>query len=276
MKFLFLLLFLAFGAEAYSPGGVMLCGKKPTLYAFYEGGNPHLHNMKLWKDDKKIKRDEYIVRAMTKLKGESPVIYNAVLEILRKLQILEVGFITHMSLPEIPFVDQGCTYQEIANRQYDNKFLFVDMDLWPRMTPMGQAGVIIQEAFFGFFLDTKNENYKQADPDFGRKFVAKLFSDEPLFKKIDMSHMSAEEKKNATMTTCSNQLTALSKGIDIYINAVKLCKEAKDKGSITAYGGIKKFLQNTINECQSTCFWDEAVETCSSFQETIDKHTACD
>ena len=249
----------------------MVCGKKPTLYSFYEGGNPVLHNIKLWKDDKKITRDQYLVKALLRLKAAWPTFFKGVVEIVKNMQIVEAGFVEPAPLPEIPFVKKGCSYQEIASKQYDSKFLFVDMHLFPRLTPMGQAGVIFQEAFFAYLIDTKD-----LDPDFVRKFVAKVFSDEDLNPKRNLEGMTPEEKKRATLGICGNKLEALTSGIGIYMRTIDLCKEKKDGPTVEAFSRIKAFLQETIDECLADCHWDEGRKTCEEFAETLQIKTKCD
>ncbi|MES2526573.1 MAG: hypothetical protein V4598_05775 [Bdellovibrionota bacterium] len=273
MKLALILAFLFTGlnAFAYSPGGVMVCGKKPTLYSFYEGGNPHLHNIKVWKDERSITRDQYLLKALLRMKAAWPTIFQGVVEIIQKMQVVEVGFVTHARLPEIPFVKKGCSYQEIADRQYDNKFLFVDMNLYPRLSPMGQAGVIIQEALFGYASDTET-----MDPDFARKFVAKIFSDEELNPKLNTEGMTKEEKKTATAHICTNKMNALTQGVRIYLDTVKLCKEKKDEPAVQTYLRIKTFMQETIDECLAECLWDEGQKLCEDFGETMKMKTSCD
>lgn len=273
MKLVLMLIFLFMGinAFAYSPGGVMVCGKNPKLYSFYEGANPQLHNIKVWKDDKKISRDQYLVKALLRVKTTFPTIFSGVLEIVRKMQVVEVGFVDQARLPEIPFVAQGCSYQEIASRQHYNKFLFVDMDLYPRLSPMGQAGVIFQEAFFGYATDSR-----EMDPDFARKFVAKVFSDEELNPKLNTDGMTPEQKKTATLTICGNKMDALTKGVKIYVDAVKLCKEKKDEPAVEAYTRIKTFMQETIDECLADCLWDKGQKLCEDFGETMRMKNSCD
>lgn len=247
-----------------------MCGKKPILYSFYEGAHPNLNHIKIWKDDRKITRDEYLIKALKRLKSTSPIIFKGMLEIIQKIQIVEAGFIDPRPLPEIPFLKPGCTYQEIASRQYDNKFLFVDMDLYPRLTPMGQAGVIFQEAFFAF---TSSSN--MIDPYFARQFVAKVFSDEDLNPKLVNDSMTPEQKEAATMKLCTNQLDALTKGTNIYVEAIKICKE-KTEGSKEAYQNIKRFLQDTIDKCLNECFWEEGRKTCQRFVATLQMKNPCD
>lgn len=273
MKLALILVFLFTGlnAFAYSPGGVMVCGKKPTLYSFYEGANPQLHNIKVWKDDKRISRDQYLVKALLRVKAKFPTIFQGVAAIIIKMQVVEVGFVTQARLPEIPFVAQGCSYQEIASRQHDNKFLFVDMDLYPRLSPMGQAGVIFQEAFFAYTIDSE-----RMDPDFARKFVAKVFSDEDLNPKLNTDGMTPEQKKTATTTICTNKMDALTKGIKIYVDTIQICKEEKDEPAVEAYTRIKAFMQETIDECLAECLWDEGQKLCEDFGETLRIKTKCD
>lgn len=274
MKLVLILVFLLMGlnAFAYSPGGVMVCGKKPTLYSFYEGSNPQLHNIKVWKDDKKISRDQYLVKALLRLKTTFPSFFKGVGEIIVKMQVVEVGFVEPRPLPEIPFVRQGCSYQEIASRQYDGKFLFVDMDLYPRLSPMGQAGVIFQEAFFAYTSDVKSGS----DPDFARKFVAKVFSDEELNPKLNTDGMTTEQQRAATATICTNKLTSLSQGVGLYVDIVKMCKEEKDEAAVNTYNNIKKFLMETIDECLEECLREEGRKTCADFGETLRIKTHCD
>lgn len=274
MKLALTLVFLFTGLNAlanYSPGGVMVCGKKPTLYSFYEGSNPQLHNIKLWKDDRNISVHDYLVKALLRVKDASPSIFEGITKTMKQMQIVEVGFVTQGPLPEIPFVKQGCRYVEIANRQYDGKFLFVDMELFPRLSPMGQAGVIFQEAFFGYTAELES-----MDPDFARKFVARVFSDVELFPKIKVEGMTPEEKKAATSHICSNKLNALSDGVKIYLKAINLCQKEKDEPAVAVFTRIKKFMQETVDECLADCHWDEARATCERYGETIKMETPCD
>lgn len=274
MKLGFLILFLITGlnAFAYSPGGVMVCGKKPTLYSFYEGANPQLHNIKVWKDDKSFTRDQYLVKAMLRVKAAWPTIFQGIWAIMEKMQVVEVGFVDPRPLPEIPFVKQGCRYEEIASKQYDHKFLFVDMNLYPRLSPMGQAGVIFQEAFFGY----ANDDETKMDPNFARKFVAKVFSDEDLNPRLNTAGMTPEQQKNATMHICTNKMNALSSGVKIYVEAIGLCKKQKGDAEVETYLRIKKFMQETIDECLSDCLWDEGRKLCEDFQQTINISNKCD
>lgn len=267
----FVFLFTGLNVYAYSPGGVMVCGKKPTLYSFFEGAHPKLHNIKIWKDDKKIGRDKYLLKAMLRVKESYPTIFQGMFEIMEKMQVVEVGFVDQARLPEIPFVKKGCSYQEIASRQYDYKFLFVDMNLYPRLSPMGQAGVLFQEAYFAYANDAEI-----FDPDFARKFVAKAFSDEELRPKLKTDGMTPEQKKQATLQICTNKLDAIGKGLKLYIDAVGFCKEQKDEPALKAYAGIKKFLKETVDECLEECLWEDGRKTCESALETINKKTACD
>ncbi len=248
-----------------------MCGKKPTLYSFFEGANPQLHNIKIWKDDRKISRDEYLVKALLRMKAAWPTIFKGVVEIVQKMQVVEVGFVEPARLPEIPFVRQGCRYEEIASRQYDNKFLFVDMNLYPRLSPMGQAGVLIQEAFFSYTSDQET-----LDPNFARKFVAKVFSDEELNPKLNTEGMTPEQMKTATLHICTNKMDALTKGVKIYVETIQLCKEKRDEPAVAMYTRIKGFMQETIDECLNECLWDEGQKLCSDFQQTINMKTKCD
>ncbi len=274
MKLALIIVFLLTGLNAfagYSPGGVMVCGKKPTLYSFFEGSNPRLHNIKMWKDDKKITTEQYLVKALLRVKAASPSIFNGMTKIMKKMQIVEVGFVEPAPLPEIPFVRQGCSYQEIASKQYDDKFLFVDMVLFPRLSPMGQAGVIFQEAFFGYTSDLDS-----MDPDFARKFVARVFSDEELFPKLKTDGMTTEQKRAATANICSNKFEALMKGINLYTQTIVLCKKSKDQPTIDVFLQIKTFMQNTIDECLAECLWDKGQKLCAEYGETISIKTPCD
>lgn len=274
MKIALILVFLFSGLNAfasYSPGGVMVCGKKPTLYSFFEGSHPKLHNIKIWKDDKRISRDEYLLKALNRVKAYSPLFFNGILEIIKKMQIVEVGFVEQGPLPEIPFVKEGCRYLEIANKQYDGKFLFVDMELYPRLSPMGQAGVIFQEAFFAYTMDLE-----KLDPDFTRKFVAKVFSDEKLNPKVNVEGMTPEEKRAATSHICTSKLNSISDGVKLYLKAINLCRESKDEPTLAVYTRIKKFMQETIDECLADCHWAEARKTCEDYGETMKMKTLCD
>ncbi len=180
---------------------------------------------------------------------------------------------THEGLPEIPFVDQGCSYQEIADKQYDSKFLFVDMYLYPRLSPMGQAGVIIQELFFGFMNDV--EEYK-SDPDFARKFIANLFSDEPLGKKIDTTNMTADQKRIATSGFCTSSLNMLAKELKVFVETVEQCRKQEDKSGITStFDKIKNLIHETVDGCQKNCLWDEGQKTCEDMQKTVDSVKGC-
>lgn len=259
----------------FSAGGVQMCGKKGTLYAFYEGAHPRLHNIKLWKDDKRISREEYITRALNRLKAESPAIYKSVRPKLEEFQVVEAGFMGggYRTRTDIPFLDKGCTYEDVANKEFGSKFLFVEISIYPRLSPMNQAGIIIQEALFQMMIEVREE---KASADFARFWVAKIFSDEKLNNTVDTTGMTPEQKKNATLHLCSKALGQFPQQLEIFVKAVKLCKEKKDAGVLEVYDNIKRLMRETIDDCRTECGWDEGVKACNQTSETIEKKNPCD
>lgn len=260
----------------FSAGGVQLCGKKPTLYAFYEGANPKLHNIKLWKDDKGISREEYILRALDRLKKDSPQLYSDVREKIVQFQVVEVYFMGggYLTLTDIPFVNKDCTYEQVANKEMGSKFLFVELDIYRRLSPMNQAGLIVQEALFQTMIEIQEE--EKAPADFARLWVAKIFSDEPLKNKINTSGMTVEQKKNATIHLCTKALNLFTKQLDLFVSSIKICKEKKDAPAVEAYDGIKSLMRETINDCRRECEWEEGLKQCNETSDLIEKENACD
>lgn len=196
MKFFILSFFLmtsVFAKEGGNGGGVHDCGTSVELYDFFEGRNPILHGLPVWTSDPQISETEYLARAMAHLKKDLPMTHTLVAARLRELMltgiiVFQEGTIPIIADADIPFVDAGCSYRQVANWNENFGLVFIDRPLYERMDGMSRAGLILHEVLYKFARDngTANVNSNRI-----RKIVAKIFSDEVLLQTDErMLHMS--------------------------------------------------------------------------------------
>lgn len=191
MKLLLLSLMLAasfsgFTKEGGNGGGVHVCGNKYELYDFFEGRDPRGHNINVWKSEKRISKDKYILRALNHVARDIPEVSDKVVAMVNKiLAIPEKELFAEISIPVIydvnpTVIGEGCHYQQAAN--WDERFgkLFISKEVYKKLDSMNQAGLIIHEAIYKLSRETKVANETS---DAVREVVARIFSDEKLTEK---------------------------------------------------------------------------------------------
>ncbi len=191
MKLLLLTLILTtsfsgFTKEGGNGGGVIICGHKTELYDFYEGRDPRGHNIRIWKSDKRLSRDHYLKEASKHIQRDLPEVAGKVSAMVQKiLAIPESELFGDISIPvindaTITVIGDGCRYQQAAN--WDERFgkLFISKEIFEKLDPMNQAGLIIHEAIYKLSRESKVANETS---DAVREVVARVFSSELLTEK---------------------------------------------------------------------------------------------
>lgn len=191
MKLLLLTLLLTasfsgFTKEGGNGGGVHVCGNKYELYDFFEGRDPRGHNIKIWKSDKKLSRDQYIAKAHKHILRDMPEVAVKVKTVVDKiLATPEKDLFGDISIPVIndatvTVIGEGCRYLQAAN--WDERFgkLFISKDIYKKLDPMNQAGLIFHE---GIYKLSRETNVATETSDLVREVVARIFSDEKLTEK---------------------------------------------------------------------------------------------
>ena len=191
MKLLLLTLLLTasfsgFTKEGGNGGGVHVCGNNYELYDFFEGRDPRGHNIKLWKSDKRLSRDQYIAKALKHISRDMPEVSGKVTTVVEKiLATPKKELFGDISIPVIndatvTVIGEGCRYVQAAN--WDERFgkLFISKAIYEKLDPMNQAGLIIHEAIYKLSRET---NVATETSDLVREVVARIFSDEKLTSK---------------------------------------------------------------------------------------------
>jgi hypothetical protein len=270
-----LLSFSGFAQALVATSGVQLCGKTPTLYAFYEGSSPRLHNIKLWADDKKLTREDYLEKAHQHLLREAPGIEPYITErlnpILKTLDDKLVSKLQTYSIKtDVVFLDPGCTYQAASLWNDESDILSIDKKIFKRLSPMGQAGLLYLEAIYKFQREVQGADQTS---NFPRSLVAKIFSDAPLIPPVTAYQKTSE----GSMNFCISSLKLLTSEAPVFVDALKLCKKyGKGQEYFDAYQRIKALVQSTIDGCLEKCHWDQGIQTCQSYQSLIDQKNPCD
>lgn len=210
MKFLILILLLSISSSVFAKGGgngggVHVCGDKYELYDFYEGRDPRGHNIRIWKSDRKLSRDQYITMALDHIRRDIPQVADKVAtlvqkilatpekELFAKIRILIINDAT------ITVMGEGCRYKQAAN--WDERFgkLFISKEIYKKLDPMNQAGLIVHEAVYKLSRETK---VATETSDAVREVVARIFSDEKLTEKDSEVISSQAALILASKTSC--------------------------------------------------------------------------
>lgn len=178
--------FSGFTKEGGNGGGVHVCGNKFELYDFFEGRDPRGHNIKIWKADRRLSKDYYITQAYKHVQRDIPEVASKVVTMVEKiLATPEEQLFAQISIPvifdaTITVIGEGCRYQQAAN--WDERFgkLFISKEIFGKLDPMNQAGLIIHEAIYKLSRETK---VATETSDLVREVVARIFSDEKLTEK---------------------------------------------------------------------------------------------
>lgn len=183
-----LLTLASFGAYAVDKGnggGGQQCGDKVELYDFYEGRSPILHGIDVWESDPRWSRTEYLEKALAHLKADVPYVGAYVEVRLRELTALPLSdLLFDVEIPrtldaEIPLVETGCAYVQVANWSDRLKRIFVNKQLFQKMEARDQAGLFLHEILYRI----GRENLVADDANGIRLLVAKIFSDTKLVPK---------------------------------------------------------------------------------------------
>lgn len=168
------------GDKAGNGGGGHVCPSSVELYDFYEGRHPDLHNLKIWDlQEPTLTTNDYVQLGLNKLEGTHPGIVPGIRNIITEIQAIPYEkLVRPIKIPripdaDIPFVDEECEYEQIANWNERFDALFFRKKLFEALNPMNQAGLFIHEALYkaGRELNgLENSNHV-------RKLVAKIFSD---------------------------------------------------------------------------------------------------
>ena len=176
--------FSGFTKEGGNGGGVHICGNKFELYDFFEGRDPRGHNIKIWKSDKRQSRDYYLAQAFKHIERDIPEVTDKVVTMVQKILAKDELF-SQISIPvindaTITVIGDGCRYEQAAN--WDERFgkLFISKEIYGKLDPMGQAGLIIHEAIYKLSRETK---VATETSDAVREVVARVFSNEKLTEK---------------------------------------------------------------------------------------------
>lgn len=191
MKFLLLTVLLTTSFSVFAKGGgngggVHVCGNKYELYDFFEGRDQRGHNIKIWKADRRLSRDYYITQAYKHILRDIPEVASKVSTLVEKiLATSEQELFGNISIPvindaTITVIGDGCLYQQAAN--WDERFgkLFISKEIFNKLDPMNQAGLIFHEAIYKLSRET---NVATETSDLVREVVARIFSDEKLTEK---------------------------------------------------------------------------------------------
>lgn len=274
--FIFLSLVLSFhlfaGERGGNGGGVHVCGDKVELYDFYEGKHPLMHKLKLWElpPDPVFDRMVYGILAMNHLKQDLPAnIYALVEAEYEKLRrIPENELVISQSIPfipdaDIPMVDEGCSYQQVANWNDRFERVFFRKSLFNKLDPMGQAGLYIHETLYKVSRDA----LVAKNSDKIRKVVAKVFSDEKLTKEDIAAIWDGEPMAKRKQAECEASLNFLITAFDSIEKTVRLCEQTrvverlhlsmKEQSRKSADAYIKY-----LNVCMKVCTEPKQVEMC--------------
>ncbi len=171
-------LFAFAGERGGNGGGVHACPEKIELYDFYEGRHPLLHHIRVWESDPRVTVREYLDRALANLKRDVPVLGRyAEIKVNELLALPPDELILPISIPrtpdaDIPFVDEGCEYRQVANWNERFDRVVFSRGLFDRLDSMSQAGLYIHEALYKIARDAG----RGASSDQVRKLVALAFS----------------------------------------------------------------------------------------------------
>lgn len=268
MKYLWIfLLILTESSWALGTGagpGVQVCGDEVTLYSFYEGGHPLLHNLLIWKDDPRITREEYIDRALKKLYDQKLKIADDVkekIDFLRKeLPNRYLDFFPELPLTfDIPMLEAGCEFHPVILRDSFGRSFF-HYKLFNKLSPMGQAGLLYEEALSLLFIEIKSP---ASAADKIRGMTAMSFSD--------------SEVKNSRERRCIGIIEQLRPQVDLYSKIFIMCKDDKGPEVIKTYDRIKKLIRETVDDCLSLCEeGSRSLRICNDYGDFLNKSTPCD
>jgi hypothetical protein len=188
MKSLFILGMVLFGANTFAGnekgngGGIHYCQGQETqeLYDIYEAQARYGYEIK----DDKSPVNAQINKALAKIKKANPFIARVVEEKIKYLQnghtiIREKIKLTPIGDAKILLVDEGCSYQQLANWDEVSGNLLVKKDYFDKMSNTNKAAFYIHETLYkvGRDLDLLTLNADgSTNSDEIRRMVGEIFS----------------------------------------------------------------------------------------------------
>lgn len=281
-----LLLFILSGSSWARLGGgsagVQVCDQKVTLYAFYEGANPLLHALPVWGDDPKVSTTEYLRRALDKMDSVGLTIAKDIREqsklILKDLDNSFVIFPRLTNYHDIPMVDAGCEYQHVTLRDSTNRLAF-NLELYQKLSTLGRAGLIFQEALNEIMIRTYPESTLQSSSfDDVRRMTAQAFSDATWYSRIDPETLSEAERVTYRRNRCTSATKSMTKELGLYIRLIEFCAKDKDPEAKATFRRLQTLLEGTAKDCSESCVEEgsKSKKNCESFNDLLKKPTPCD
>lgn len=172
----------AFAGDKGHGGGGHVCGDSVELYDFFEGRNPYLHEIPVWRVDPNLTMADYLAKAMAHLKSEDQGIgqyveskLNEMLKIPYNQLVLPI-LIPRTSDADLPLVEENCEFQQVAN--WNERFgkVFFSRKYFEKMDAMSKAGLYVHEVLYKIARDSK----VTMDSNDIRKLVAMIFSDQKI------------------------------------------------------------------------------------------------
>lgn len=257
MKYLSLVLLFTltssvFAKEGGNGGGVHVCRNKYELYDFFEGRDARGHNIKIWKNDRKLSFNDYIEKALTHVKNDIPEVSDSVSQMVSKiLSTPEKDLYVDISIPIIEdanptVIGKDCSYQQAANWNERFHKLFISKELFSKLDNMNKAGLILHEAIYKLSRETKVANETS---DSVREVVARIFSDEKLTR-VDSEVISSQEARNlATRPHCDSAKSSFAQVDEL------MKKNVSDKR-------YHDLVVNVVNFCLKYCHIEEERKIC--------------
>lgn len=262
--------------------GVQICGDQVTLYAFYEGAHPLLHDLPLWTDDPKISATRYLNRALDKMDSLGLTIAKDIREhskiILKELDNSFVIFPELTNYHDIPMVDAGCEYKHVTLRDSTNRLAF-DWDIFQKLSPFGQAGLIFQEALNEIMITTYPESsLKSSNFDNVRRMTAQAFSDATWYSRIDPDSLDEKERTTYLRNRCTSAMQSMTKELELYTKTIQMCSKDKGEDVKAMFKKLLTLLKSSGESCKNTCVEEgsRSKRICESFNDLINQSTPCD
>lgn len=241
----------SFAKEGGNGGGVHVCGKKMELYDFFEGRDSRGHNIPVWESNKKVSFEAYLQKALNHIDADIPEVSGVVKAMVQKIlatpkkDLFVNIYIPHIFDATITVIGEGCFYKQAANWNERFHTLFISEEVFKKLDPMNQAGLIIHEAVYKLSRETK---VAVETSDAVREVVARIFSDEKLTKKEAEVISSSEALILASKPSCE-----LVKQHFAEIDKLMKGKETADS---------KSFVKNNIEFCLKYCLIPEERAAC--------------
>ncbi len=180
---MFLVFFPIFSlaGEVNNGGGGHVCDQNVELYDLFEGHHPQIHNIKTWKHQNEKAKEFYLDKALRRLRVAQPKLYkefkrelDGILNIPNNELVLPID-IPIINDADIPFVEEGCEYKQLANWNDRLNKLYFSQSLYKKLDELNKAALFYHEAAYKIA-----RNHGATNSDGVRKFVAESFSDQDI------------------------------------------------------------------------------------------------